>query len=213
MTEKLLKASLNPSTTNKWAGIQHKVQSGMCIQRIFKSDCASAQSDQSLSFPLEETLDPLLPINAHRRHWSGWADAQADLSLRWALVPIFTFCWTQTYMFFFSTLQGRMLHILPGKEKKDPTDEILGINSAPLEIFHTFLSSADFFQNHLFRKILSGIPSEWTYSAFNSLPPGKFFTLFCGLLIFSKSTFLKNSFRNTFCVSDRLDPDHETSGC
>ena len=28
------------------------------------------------------------------------------------------------------------------------------------KIFHTFLSSADLFQNQLFRKILSGIPSE-----------------------------------------------------
>ena len=31
---------------------------------------------------------------------------------------------------------------------------------APWEIFHNFLSSADFFQNQLFRKIISGIPSE-----------------------------------------------------
>ena len=31
--------------------------------------------------------------------------------------------------------------------------------------------------------------------------------LFCRLLIFSKSTFLKNSFRNTFRVSNSLDPD------
>ena len=38
-----------------------------------------------------------------------------------------------------------MLHILPGKEKKDPTDEILGINAAPRETFHAFLWSADFF--------------------------------------------------------------------
>ena len=30
----------------------------------------------------------------------------------------------------------------------------------PSEIFHSFLSSADFFQNQLFRKNLSGIPSE-----------------------------------------------------
>ena len=29
------------------------------------------------------------------------------------------------------------------------------------EILKTFLSSADIFQNQLFRKILSGIPSEW----------------------------------------------------
>ena len=35
------------------------------------------------------------------------------------------------------------------------------INSlAPCESFHAFLSSADYFQNQLFRKILSGIPSE-----------------------------------------------------
>ena len=30
---------------------------------------------------------------------------------------------------------------------------------APWEIFHAFLSSADFFQNQFFRKILSGMPS------------------------------------------------------
>ena len=31
---------------------------------------------------------------------------------------------------------------------------------ASWEIFHAFLSTADFFQNQLFQKILSGIPSE-----------------------------------------------------
>ena len=30
------------------------------------------------------------PLNAQRRLWSDWADAQADLSLRWAPMP---FCW------------------------------------------------------------------------------------------------------------------------
>ena len=40
------------------------------------------------------------------------------------------------------------------------------------------------------------------------MPPEKFFMLFCCLLIvFSKSTFLKNYFRNTIRVSNRLDPD------
>ena len=32
------------------------------------------------------------------------------------------------------------------------------VNFAPLEIFHAFLLSAEFFQNQPFRKILSGIP-------------------------------------------------------
>ena len=44
------------------AGIQHKVQVGMCVQWRFKSVCASKQSEQSLTFPHEETLDPSLPI-------------------------------------------------------------------------------------------------------------------------------------------------------
>ena len=30
------------------------------------------------------------PLSAQRRLWSDWADAQADLSLRWAHIP---FCW------------------------------------------------------------------------------------------------------------------------
>ena len=33
----------------------------MCIQRRFKVACTSAQSDQSLRFLPEETLDPWLP--------------------------------------------------------------------------------------------------------------------------------------------------------
>ena len=33
------------------------------------------------------------------------------------------------------------------------------------------------------------------------------FMFFCRLLIFSKSTFSKNSFRNTINVSNSLDPD------
>ena len=54
--------------------------------------------------------------------------------------------------FFFSTLQGRMLHILPGKEKKDPTDEILGINSAQWEIFRAFFVVSRFFSKSTFSK-------------------------------------------------------------
>ena len=46
------------------------------------------------------------------------------------------------------------------------------------------------------------------YLALNSLPPGKFFMLFCRLLIlFSKPTFKKRPFKNTIRVSNRLDPD------
>ena len=44
------------------ASIQYKVLIGMCVQSKFKEVCASAYSDQSLSFPPEETLGPWLPI-------------------------------------------------------------------------------------------------------------------------------------------------------
>ena len=44
-------------------------------------------------------------------------------------------------------------------------------------------------------------------NSFNFLPPGKFFHGFLSSDFFSKSTFSKNSFRNTIRVSNRLDPD------
>ena len=65
---------------NKRATSWQNVQNGMCAQRRLRSAWASAQTDQSLHCPHEETLCP----NAQRRLWSDWADAQADLSLRWA---------------------------------------------------------------------------------------------------------------------------------
>ena len=44
---------------------------------------ASAQSDQSLRCPHEETLSLSYPLSAQQNLWSDWVDAQADLSLRW----------------------------------------------------------------------------------------------------------------------------------
>ena len=63
-----------------WAASWQNKQNGMCAQRRLRS--ASAQSDQSLCCPHEESLGPSL--SAQLRLWSDWADAQADLSLRWA---------------------------------------------------------------------------------------------------------------------------------
>ena len=62
------------------AGTQHKVQVGMSIQRDrFKSICASVPSDQSLSFPLEETFNPLLLIEHPAiKDLSDCAGAQAS---------------------------------------------------------------------------------------------------------------------------------------
>ena len=40
------------------------------------------------------------PLSAQRRLWSDWADAQADLSLRWAHMPFCWFCHDAAHMSF-----------------------------------------------------------------------------------------------------------------
>ena len=51
-----------PVYLNKWAASWQNQQSGMCAQRRLRSPWASAQFDQSLRCPHEESSDPLLPI-------------------------------------------------------------------------------------------------------------------------------------------------------
>ena len=63
-----------------WASAWQNQQNGMCAQRNLRSAWASAQSDQSLRCPHEESK----PLH---EDWSDWADAQADMSLRWAHMP------------------------------------------------------------------------------------------------------------------------------
>ena len=45
-----------------WATSWQNQQNGMCAQRRLWSDWASAQSEQSLRCPHEESLGPYLPI-------------------------------------------------------------------------------------------------------------------------------------------------------
>ena len=62
----------------------------LCAQRRLRSAWASAQSDQSLSFALKWVAKDTSFLHADSEDsdqpglWSDWADAQADLSLRWA---------------------------------------------------------------------------------------------------------------------------------
>ena len=61
-----------------------------CAQRRLRSIWASAQSHQS-SLSAWRSIGPLnYQLSAQWRLWSDWADAQADLSLRWAHM---SFCW------------------------------------------------------------------------------------------------------------------------
>ena len=43
---------------------------------------------------------PTLSAGGQRRFWSDWADAQADLSLRWAHIPFCRFCHVAAHFYF-----------------------------------------------------------------------------------------------------------------
>ena len=64
--------SSRPVCRNNWAASWQNKQNGMCAQQRLRSACM--KKAWVLSYPL----------NAQRRLWSDWANAQADLSLRWA---------------------------------------------------------------------------------------------------------------------------------
>ena len=89
--EKYGKLSLNyHQILNIWAAAWQNQQNDLCAQLRLRSAWASAQFDQSLRCPHEETLDPQLPIEHKVKTLIRRADAQADLSLRWAHM---SFCW------------------------------------------------------------------------------------------------------------------------
>ena len=55
----------------------------LCVQRRLRSACTSAQFDQSSPCVLWVAKDPAF-LHVDSEGWSDWADAQPDLSLRWA---------------------------------------------------------------------------------------------------------------------------------
>ena len=67
-----------------WAATWQSQQSDCAPSERSRSAWASAQSDQSVCCPREKAWVLSFPLSAQRRLWSDWADAQADLSLRWA---------------------------------------------------------------------------------------------------------------------------------
>ena len=93
-----------PQTGTIGAASWQNQQTGMCAQRRLRWAWASAQSDQSLrclheemkkawflSYPLS-TQRTLIRLWAHSELWFDWADAQADLGLRWTHMPLCWFC-------------------------------------------------------------------------------------------------------------------------
>ena len=84
-------------------------QNDMCAQRRLRSAWASVQSDQSSLFAQWVAKDPSF-LHAESEDWSDWADAQSDLSLRWAHMPVCWFCHEAAHSFlFFSHLLYRFI--------------------------------------------------------------------------------------------------------
>ena len=84
--------------TSLWSGFNMKID-----PRLDKSNkiiCASSEDSDQPGHPpspirvsavhLKQNWVLSYPLSAQRRLWSDWADAQADLSLRWAQK---SFCW------------------------------------------------------------------------------------------------------------------------
>ena len=77
-----------------WAASWQNQQNCRCVQRRLRSAWASAQSDQSLRCPHEETWDTQLPIERTAKTLIRLGDSQADLSLRWAQMLVgFVMMW------------------------------------------------------------------------------------------------------------------------
>ena len=60
------------------------IPSDMCVQRRLKSACTSAQSDQSLRLPHQETFQPWLSKMRAVKILIRVRNAQSDLNLHWA---------------------------------------------------------------------------------------------------------------------------------
>ena len=67
-----------------WAASWQNQQNGICAQRRLRSAWASAPVWSASSLSAWRKLGSLATHWAHSEDWSDWADAQADLCLRWA---------------------------------------------------------------------------------------------------------------------------------
>ena len=82
-------ASRNAKPTN-WHVRPAKTQISLGIHPVWSAFAGRMKKAWVLSYPL----------SAQRRLWSDWADAHADLSLRWAHMPFCWFCHEAAQMYF-----------------------------------------------------------------------------------------------------------------
>ena len=99
----------------------YKVRSELHRDKTNKMACApSKDSDQPGHPPslirvfavrLKKARILSYPLSAQRRLWSDWANAQADLSLRWAHMPFCWFCHNVAHLFSILVISG-MKHFI-----------------------------------------------------------------------------------------------------
>ena len=76
----------------KWATSWHNQQTDLCAQRILRSARHQPTLTRAFAVRFMGSSGPKLPSCGQRRHWSDWADAQADLSIHWAHMSVCWFC-------------------------------------------------------------------------------------------------------------------------
>ena len=83
---------------SKWAPSQLNQQNDLCAQRRLRSAWASAQSDQCLHWPHEETLGPQLPIERTAKTDQTWRMPRL-IRVGWAHRSFCWFCHEAAQMF------------------------------------------------------------------------------------------------------------------
>ena len=107
-------------------------QQNDCAQQRLRSAWAFAQSDQSSLVAKDPSF-----LHADREDWSDWADAQADLSLRWVHMPFCWFCHEAALMVNWDfidiiNIRKKKIQCLFGIEIKDSNWTLAISSSSPL---------------------------------------------------------------------------------
>ena len=88
----LLKNHKTKTFEEIWATARQNQQNVLCAQQRFRSSWASAQSDQSLRCPHEETLGPWLPCECTAKtdqtgQCPGWSESSLDAQVILLVLP------------------------------------------------------------------------------------------------------------------------------
>ena len=131
-------------------------------QRRLRSVWASAQTDQSLHCPHEETLGPSYLLSAQRRVWSDWVEAQADLSLHWAHRSFGWFCHPLAHIFsLFSGTAPLWIFVLGQYFQKTEGSKIIPIYNFEIWLASTFFAYTAGLVINKFKPVVADALLNW----------------------------------------------------